>query len=128
MEITKLINFLIVGLGGFLGSMARYGVSLLFVRTGVLPFHTLMVNVVGGLMIGCAFSYFSKIGMVGSPLFLLLVVGICGGFTTFSTFSLELFNMVRDGSLSIALLYVVLSVALSLAGTVMGYYLIKFIL
>lgn len=117
-----------MGLGGFLGSMARYGVSLLFMRTGVLPFHTLTVNVIGGWMIGCAFSYFSKIGMVGSPLFLLLVVGVCGGFTTFSTFSLELFNLLRDGSGSVALLYVTLSVVLSLAGTVLGYYLIKFIL
>lgn len=128
MEITKLINFLLVGLGGFIGSMARYGVSLVLTHRGILPFHTLTVNVIGGLIIGCLFSCFSKNGMVGSPLFLLLVVGVCGGFTTFSTFSLELFNMVKDGNNSIALLYILLSVVLSLIGTVMGYYLIKFIL
>lgn len=127
MDSIKIINFLLVGLGGFLGSVARFGISLAM-RGGSFPVATLMVNTIGGFMIGCTFSYFSKHEMVGSPLFLLLTVGICGGFTTFSTFSLELFNMVKGGNLSVALLYGVSSVVLSLVGTVLGYYLIKYIL
>lgn len=127
MDHIKIINFLFVGLGGFVGSAARYGISLAM-RGGSFPMATLMVNTIGGFMIGCAFSYFSKHGLVGSPLSLLFMVGICGGFTTFSTFSLELFNMVKEGSLSVALLYGGCSVVLSLGATVLGYYLIKYFL
>ncbi|MEG0500163.1 MAG: fluoride efflux transporter CrcB [Rikenellaceae bacterium] len=127
MESIKIINFLLVGFGGFLGSVIRYGVSLLM-RGGTSPSATLLVNTIGGFMIGCAFHYFSRNDMVGSPLFLFFVVGICGGFTTFSTFSLELFNIVRAGNLSVAILYLAASVILSLAATILGYYLIKYIL
>lgn len=127
MESIKIINFLLVGLGGFIGSVMRYGVSLVM-RGGTLPYATLIVNTVGAFIIGCLFSYFTRSGMVGSPFFLLLSVEICGGFTTFSTFSLELFNMLRVGDIGVALLYLSASVILSLTATVLGYYLIKYIL
>lgn len=126
LDMEKVVNFLIIGLGGFLGSAMRYGVSLV-VQGGSFPIKTLSVNVIGALLMGCIVSYFTKNEMIGSPLFLFLTVGMCGGFTTFSAFSMELFEMIRVGNYYFALLYVALSVVLSLAATVCGYYLIKYI-
>ena len=86
-----LINCLAVGSGGFIGSVLRYLVGCIPVLTkGSVPFHTLLVNVLGaifiGLIVGCSEKYIS----VDGELMLFLKVGLCGGFTTFSTFASNL--------------------------------------
>lgn len=110
-----------VGLGGFAGSVCRYLISVamlpLIPQDGI-PWHTLLVNVVGSLLIG-----FLLAAEVQGHWHSLGVVGFCGGFTTFSTFSLELLRMIRAGHYPTAASYVGLSLAFSLAAVAFGFYL-----
>ena len=119
------VSYIWVGLGSALGGMARYGCSDLAVRyIGVgFPWATLFVNVAGSLIIG-----FLATLSVADGRFLLapdarafLMIGICGGFTTFSAFSLETLNLARDGQWFAATANVVLSVAVCLVAVWLGY-------
>lgn len=111
-------EILLVGVGGFIGSVLRYLVSTAMISATLhspLPLGTFTVNVVGSLLIG--------IGMVwtgGSGAYFLCVVGFCGGFTTFSTFSAEMLAMVREGNLSSAGLYALASVFICITATWVG--------
>lgn len=102
-----------VGLGGALGAMARYGVSLAAARLWGLafPWGTLAANVLGGLAIGVLAA---KLAPAQEPARLLIGVGVLGGFTTFSTFSLETIALFERGEARTALFYVAASLALSL--------------
>ncbi len=116
------MNFLYVALGGGIGAMARYGISLLLsFRTSAPNWSsTLLVNVVGSLLIGLLYGYFQKHGLGNSLWSLLLVTGFCGGFTTFSAFSLDLFHALSEGQYLTAFLYPLLSIALSFAALALG--------
>jgi len=109
-------NLLLVALGGALGSMTRYGVSLLAAMLTWNPlWGTLTANVAGSFLIG--------IGMAAchnSAWQLMLTVGICGGFTTFSTFSLQSLSMLQDGRYGTALLYMAGSITLCLGAVMLG--------
>lgn len=95
-------NFLIVGCGGAIGAMLRYGVTLIFVVLNLSNnMATLCVNVVGSFCIGVLMK---SIGQ--NPLLLFLTVGICGGFTTFSTFSAQSVGLIQEGRYAMAALYV----------------------
>lgn len=116
-------NLLWVGLGGFVGSVLRYGAgigiaALVSMRGGGMrfPWATLTVNVVGSLIIGILLRHFEH----GSAQHLLGVVGFCGGFTTFSTFSLESVGLVRDGHYGLAAAYIALSLVLCIGATFLG--------
>ena len=109
-----------VGLGGFTGSVCRYLISVAMqphLPQDSIPWHTLLVNVVGSLLIGGLLALEVK-----DHWYLLSVVGFCGGFTTFSTFSLELLRMMRSGHYSIAVSYIGLSLLFSLAAVALGFY------
>ncbi len=105
--------------GGGLGSVCRYLISLFVAErsSGAFPWGTLAVNVVGsfliGLIVAAAARHFEDLP---EALRLGAAVGFCGGFTTFSTFSMEAVRLLRDGQTATALLYVGASVVLSLAG------------
>ncbi len=109
-----------VGLGGFAGSVLRYLVSRLV--SGVnflsLPLGTLLVNVVGCFVLGLLTGLFSRTQGMSPELRLLLTTGLCGGFTTFSTFMGENFEMARGGHFALLTAYVVISLA---AGFVLFY-------
>ncbi|MFP4557013.1 MAG: fluoride efflux transporter CrcB [Bacteroidales bacterium] len=122
-------NILLVAFGGGMGSVARYLLSLYFVRNtyGGFPLATLVVNVIGCLLIGLLFGLAERGELLSSELRLLLAVGFCGGFTTFSTFSNETFVLVRGGQIYSALFYIGLSVLLGFFAVVMGYKLITLI-
>jgi len=117
-----IVNCLAVGAGGFAGSICRYLISLIPVlNKGVIPFQTLLVNVVGAILIGIIVRSYEPGGWMSESTMLLLKVGICGGFTTFSTFSLESLQLMESGRIGAFAVYAGLSLILCIAGTLLGY-------
>jgi len=118
------IAYLWVALGGAIGSMARYGLGLAAARTwgDAFPWGTLAINVAGSFVIGCFGALSLPDGVLpASPnIRLFVLVGICGGFTTFSSFSLQTFELARSGNGLGAAANVLLSVALCLAAVALG--------
>lgn len=109
-------SLLLVGLGGAIGSIARYGIShIISTRyTKPFPLATFIINIVGCFLIGLLFGYVQKNSSQQSEVWLVLATGFCGGFTTFSAFALENVNMLK-GQLNItALLYIVASVVVGI--------------
>lgn len=104
-------GWLLVALGSAVGGMARYGVATVGARwLGVVfPWGTLAVNIIGSAFIGWLSS---ALPMQPPSQRLFWMTGICGGFTTFSAFSLETMNLVREGESGRALLYVLASLTL----------------
>jgi CrcB protein len=105
-------EFLLVGVGGFLGAMARYGVSMAMSRwSGTFPWATLSINVAGCFLIGLLMPVVEQ-----RPLWLALVVpGVLGGFTTFSAFGHETWRLADGGRAAFAAIYVAASLGLGLA-------------
>lgn len=111
-------GFIFVGLGGAAGAMLRYGISLLPYK-GSFPLLTFITNLCGAVLIGYIAGMAAGKQMP-SGLVLFLKTGVCGGFTTFSTFSLEAYNLMEQGHYGQAGGYAVLSVVLCLAGVWCG--------
>lgn len=114
---------LLVGLGGFVGAVSRYLIGLLPVK-GDFPVLTLFINLVGAVLIGMISSLAEQL-LLQDELVLLLKTGLCGGFTTFSTFSLETVSLFEKGKWLPGVVYVLLSVLLCIAGVYAGKYLIR---
>ena len=121
-------NILAVGAGSFLGGAARYLVSLAMkgINKG-FPWATLAVNLVGCFLIGLLWGLFSRTASESSDWALFLTVGLCGGFTTFSTFSKESLMMLQSGNIWGFAGYIALSVIAGVALVAIGYYLFKYI-
>ena len=121
-------NILLVALGGAVGSVARYLVSRALNGTllAVFPLGTMTANVLGCLVIGLVCGLADGDGApIGADLKLLLTVGFCGGFTTFSTFMNESLTLLKTGDALTSALYAGASVALGLAAVVAGLQLAK---
>jgi len=116
-------NLLLIGLGGSIGSMIRYAVFLL-IRSRSFPYATLSVNIIGSFIIGLVFALSVKEAGLSSNWRLFLATGICGGFTTFSAFSLENMELMQGGRTGLAITYIALSIVLGIAATFAGYQLI----
>lgn len=112
-----------VGIGGAAGAMLRYMISQLPWR-GNFPLLTLVINLAGAFLIGLIAGMAQRKNLPSSAV-LLLKTGFCGGFTTFSTFSLESYELLEKGNYMAAASYMALSVALCLAGVIGGTYLSK---
>lgn len=112
-------NFILVGAGGAAGSMLRYAASLL-IGSRLFPFATLTVNITGSFIIGALLGLSLK-NTVPDATWKFVAVGICGGFTTFSAFSLESFRFLQQERYFTFLLYIVVSITLGLAATFAGY-------
>lgn len=112
-------GFLLVGLGGALGAMARYGAGLAAVRLGAgdFPWATLFVNVAGGLAMGVLAG---TLGAEDQGARQLLGVGVLGGFTTFSAFSIETVRLIEGGQPNVALGYALASVLLAVSACWIG--------
>ena len=106
------MNFLLVFIGGGLGSCLRYAISI-FVKSkpDSFPWATFSANLISCFLIGLLIGQLSK-GELSENQKLLLMTGFCGGFSTFSTFGAEVLQLAKGGSLSIAICYVVASVIL----------------
>lgn len=117
---------LLVGLGSFIGGVCRYLLSMLVQSksSSAFPFGTLVVNLIGCLLIGILFGIFDRTH-VSNEWRLLLVTGILGGFTTFSAFSGETYNLIKTGNPGYAILYVTLSVVCGISLTFLGAWIIK---
>ena len=116
------MNFVLVMLGGAIGSAARYGVGKL--TLGWLgphyPWGTLTVNLIGGLLMGLLVGALARLSVPQEQWRLFAAIGVLGGFTTFSSFALEFGLLVERGSLGTAAFYAAISLAAGFAGLFLG--------
>lgn len=107
---------LLVGIGGFIGSVCRYLIGFIPLSpSNGFPVKTLVINVAGAFAIGLIAAAAAKNADISPRIMLLLKTGICGGFTTFSTFALEISDLIRGGSWAAAAAYMLLSLILGVA-------------
>jgi len=120
---------LAVAIGGAIGSVARYLVAIGSGKVFGLdfPWGTLIINVTGSFLIGAFVALFAAKLQASQAVRIFLTVGICGGYTTFSTFSLDAFYLFERGALLASAAYVLASVVLSIAGLVLGVQIIRVI-
>lgn len=114
--------FIAIFVGGGLGSVLRYSVQLLLHERIVaysFPWATFAVNVIGSFLIGLFYALSSKFSL-SEELRLFLTAGLCGGFTTFSTFSNDSLAMIRQGDTIFCLIYVILSVISGIVACLSG--------
>jgi CrcB protein len=118
---------LAVAAGGALGSVARYLVGIASTKAFGLafPWGTLIVNIAGSFLIGAFVELFALKADLPQEVRVFLTVGICGGFTTFSTFSLDAYVLMERGEWMPAVAYVIGSVLLSVLGLVAGLYVVR---
>jgi CrcB protein len=117
-------NLVLVGAGGFLGAASRYLVTtsvLKLTASSAIPVANLTVNLVGCAMIGLLTGLADGRGVLGPDLRLFLIVGVLGGFTTYSSFGLEAFELLRRGSVAPLLLYLGAHLLLGVAAVAGGY-------
>ncbi|MFR1113224.1 MAG: fluoride efflux transporter CrcB [Blautia sp.] len=110
---------LFVGLGGFVGSVMRYGLSLVQVRWE-FPVMTFLTNILGAVLIGLIAQMAQETSLLSPRLLLFLKTGVCGGFTTFSTFSQESVTLLENQQVKTASVYMVLSVLCCVLGVTLG--------
>ncbi|MCR5545129.1 MAG: fluoride efflux transporter CrcB [Lachnospiraceae bacterium] len=113
------MSFLFVALGGAIGAVGRYAISLIPVKTE-FPVLTLITNILGAILIGFIVGIATSKENISPNMVLFLKTGVCGGFTTFSTFSLEAYNLLEDKNYLAGGSYVVLSVACCVFGILLG--------
>lgn len=112
---------LFVGLGGFIGSVCRYLLSLPPLGGhGSFPYVTLLINVAGAFIIGLITGLAGKYGTLHPNVLVFLRAGVCGGFTTFSTFALELNGLLEKGKPWVAAAYIALSLLLGIGAVFAG--------
>ena len=115
---------MMVAAGGACGALGRAALTLWVGPTGYFPVATFLVNVIGSLMIGMAWSYFSRSGD-SALLSAFLMTGALGGFTTFSTFSLETVQLIQQGAWGWAAGYMALSMICCVLGAGLGIWLLR---
>lgn len=116
-------EFLLIGFGGFIGSIARYYVSKINLILDFLsiPLGTLIVNVAGSLVLGFLTGLAERSTLMNVELRLFLMIGLCGGFTTFSTFTGENLMLMRNGQFTSVILYTGISIFLGFLAIYLGY-------
>lgn len=113
------MTFIFVALGGALGAVCRYALSLVIIKSD-FPFMTFAANLIGAFLIGLIAGFAKKNPSISKNFILFLKTGFCGGFTTFSTFSLETWNLLEAHNYPMAALYAGVSFVLCIAGVALG--------
>src|SRR5262252_10071322 len=121
------MGYLIVFIRGGIGAALRHGFNLAFARVlgTAFPYATLFENASGSIVMGCLIAYFAFKSGIPQHWQLFLTTGILGGYTTFSTFSLDVALLYERGQVGLAALYVLLSVVLSIGGLFAGLALVR---
>ncbi|HAF31185.1 MAG TPA: fluoride efflux transporter CrcB [Bacteroidales bacterium] len=122
-------TLILVGSGGFIGSVARYYISKIVQESSYtsFPIGTLSINIIGSLLIGFLLGLALKYPSFSVEWRMVLMVGFCGGFTTFSTFTSENFKLMQDGQFFYVLMYTGLSILLGFSAVYLGYIVSKII-
>ena len=116
-----MIECIVVGAGGFMGAVCRYLIGMIPLKEGcTFPIKTFMINIAGSFLIGIVAALAMRTESLDSRIVLFLKVGICGGFTTFSSFALETTDLMKDGKMHLAAIYTVLSVTLGVLAVFAG--------
>jgi CrcB protein len=113
-----------VGLGGMIGSMLRYA-AVVYIRNQPFPYATFAVNIVGSFSIGAIAGLALRNAAFNNDWRLFLATGICGGFTTFSSFSLECLHLLQQNRYLAATFYIAASVILGISCALVGWILTK---
>lgn len=121
-------NILIVALGGSIGSVLRFLINTLIsnkISSNKMIYATFIVNIVGCFIIGYLAGIFEKQSTISTTLKLLAITGFCGGFTTFSTFSIENYNLLQSGNYITSIIYITTSIFIGLLFVGLGLSLTK---
>ncbi|MGQ4005793.1 fluoride efflux transporter CrcB [Francisellaceae bacterium CB300] len=121
--------FILVGIGGGLGAMTRFGLTQATADISKqIPLGIFLCNVIGSFLIGLIAAFLIKTNLFNEEISVnvraLLVTGFLGGFTTFSSFSLDVLNLLQRGEILIALSYILVSVLISLLAVIIGFYMV----
>lgn len=122
--------YLIVAVGSGFGGMLRYFISDFVQRSSpsLFPYGTLVVNIIGSFIIGLVLFYFDSLELISSETRLFLTVGLCGGLTTFSTFSYETVKLFQDSEFLLAGANILLNVILTILAVYLAYVLSKILI
>ena len=117
-----MIKVLLIGAGGFLGVISRYGAGMAFTKIlpGDFPAGTMIINFLGSLLIGFFYEISLRPSMLHENIVAAIMVGVLGGFTTFSTFSLETVNLLENGRIWLGICNMLLSVAVCVLAVFIG--------
>jgi len=115
-------TLLLIGAGGFIGSIARYLTSLYFTKLfpSSFPYGTFAVNIIGCLVLGLVVGLSERLNWLTADWRIFLTVGICGAYTTFSTFSYENIKLLQEGNFIVFAIYTIASFALCLLALLLG--------
>ena len=124
-----MMNYILVFIGGGLGSTLRYIVNIVCPRFlgAAFPYHTFIINITGSTVMGLIAGYLAFRGEASQPWRLFLMTGILGGYTTFSAFSLDTALLYERGAMGLAAFYVLGSVGISIAGLFAGLALVRYL-
>ena len=122
-----MLKIIAIFTGGGIGAVIRYLTGLIILKYShlSLPPATFIVNVAGSFLIGFLYIFFIEKQELNPAIKLALTVGFCGGLTTFSTFSLELFEMIKNAHFINAFLYVIISIIICVTAVITGAYIAK---
>lgn len=123
-----MLNVIAIFIGGGLGSISRYFTNILLKTYSVnFPVSTLLVNIIGSFILGFTAAWFWKHSEMHHTIKLAITVGFCGGLTTFSTFSWETFDLLKNGEMLLAIIYSVISIFACLLAISLGAFLSKYV-